>query len=504
MGNSLADELIRISKGEVLSDDWTRKIYSVDASHLKETPQAIAYPKDSHDIQELCRFCFSKEIPIAGRGAGTGLLGQCLSDGVIIDFTRHMNKIVEIDSDFVIVQPGIVKGILDAELKKQGKFLPPDPASSNFCTIGGMIANNSSGAHALGFGNTIDFINGIEFVVADGSTGQAAANPKDNFMQQKIRGEDQRISKLYNLVLSNWELIVNRFPKVSKNSCGYRVDALFKDSEFLPHKIFAASEGTLGFVTLAKMRILDIPTYRTIMVLGFENVLDAVSTVEIILNFNPDAIEMIDHTIIKQIDANPTNLHATGSLLFIEFSGNKYSDVEKKISECKHRLTGRYKMVETAFDTSSIDKIWNARKSALNQIMKLSVGSRKPIGLIEDTVVQPSLLSQHTRHILDVYSENELDYVMYGHVGNGNIHTRPVIDIQSPSQVRLIDSIADDIFGRVISNGGTITGEHGDGISRSKYIPSMYGQNIYALFKNVKKLFDPKSIMNPGKKILPT
>jgi FAD/FMN-containing dehydrogenase len=161
-------------------------------------------------------------------------------------------------------------------------------------------------------------------------------------------------------------------------------------------------------------------------------------------------------------------------------------------------------MVETAFDTSSIDRIWNARKSALNQIMKLSVGSRKPIGLIEDTVVHPSLLSEHTRHILDVYSENELDYVMYGHVGNGNIHTRPIIDIQSPSQVSLIDSIADDIFGKVISNGGTITGEHGDGISRSKYIPSMYGQNIYTLFKNVKKLFDPKSIMNPGKKISPT
>jgi glycolate oxidase len=152
---SVADELRRIAKGEILSDSWSRDIYSVDASHYTIRPSMIVCPSDEYDVEKICQYCFTKSIPITARGAGTGLLGQCLSNSIIIDFTRHMNKILEISDDNVVVQPGLVKGILDKELKKKGRFFPPDPASSNYCTIGGMIANNSSGAHCLAYGNTI-------------------------------------------------------------------------------------------------------------------------------------------------------------------------------------------------------------------------------------------------------------------------------------------------------------------------------------------------------------
>jgi FAD/FMN-containing dehydrogenase len=236
----------------------------------------IVCPQNEYDIQEVCRYCFSKNVSITARGAGTGLLGQSLSDSIIIDVTRHMNSITEIGDDYVVIQPGVVKAILDKELKKKGKFLPPDPASSNYCTIGGMIANNSSGAHCLGYGNTIDFLQEINVVYSDGSSGLlgnkrcTATGEFGNDVNGKL------MKSLLGLLSHHSEAIKKQYPRVTKNSCGYRLDAVINDQYFSPQKIFAASEGTLGIVTSAKMRVIDIPLYRHLLVLGFENLLSAV------------------------------------------------------------------------------------------------------------------------------------------------------------------------------------------------------------------------------------
>src|SRR5919198_3089209 len=261
----IAGDLLRIAKGEVLEDSWSRHVYSVDASHYEIEPAAVVCPADEHDVQHICQYSFAKKIPIVARGAGTGLLGQCLSDGIILDFTKHMDKIIEIGDDYVVVEPGIVKGVLDKELKKRNKFLPPDPASSNYCTIGGMIADNSSGVHCLGYGNTIDFIEAVNLVYADGEPGLASPGSFDGRMEKVVR-----------LLSPYVDTVKNGYPKVSKNSCGYRLDAAMSD-KFMPHKLFAASEGTLGIVTSAKLRILDIPACMCMMVLGFKDLMDAVS-----------------------------------------------------------------------------------------------------------------------------------------------------------------------------------------------------------------------------------
>src|SRR6476661_5966 len=213
MGRSMpiADDLIRIAKGEILSDNWSKKIYSVDASHYFITPELITCPLDEYDVEKICNYSFSKNIPITARGAGTGLLGQSLSKYIIIDFTKHMNNIIEMGTDYVIVQPGLCKGVLDKELKKKGRFLPPDPASSNYCTIGGMIANNSSGAHCLGYGNTIDFLEAIRVVYSDGNlrtigSGDTIANTNTNINYDKRYtdddkdNKDDKIEKLYRLL----------------------------------------------------------------------------------------------------------------------------------------------------------------------------------------------------------------------------------------------------------------------------------------------------------------
>ncbi len=485
---NIAGDLLSIAKGEILEDSWSRQIYSVDASHYEIDPAAIVCPVDEHDVQGICQYSSSKKVPITARGAGTGLLGQSLSPGIILDFTKHMNKIIDIDNDDVTVQPGVVKGQLDKELKKRDKFLPPDPASSNFCTIGGMIADNSSGIHCLGYGSTISFLDEINVVYADGKLGFASP-----------RKCDDRMKKLGELLSLHIQEIKHRYPKVSKNSCGYRLDAVIANN-FNPQKVIAASEGTLGLMTSAKLRILEVPEYRSLLILGFEDLLSAISAVPTILQFSPVALEMLDHSILTSIDYG--NKTRSGCLLFVEFSGSRgSSEVEEPLKACKQKVSSTCSVVEYASDEQSVTRIWMARKNALNSIMKLTIGHRKPIGLIEDTVVRPDILLEHTANLLQIYRENKLDYVIYGHVGDGNMHTRPLINTESKKEVELMHNIAKRVFTDVINRGGTITGEHGDGLARTGYIQMMYGKRLTSLFLEVKKLYDPSFTLNPSKKI---
>jgi FAD/FMN-containing dehydrogenase len=470
MSFSISDELRRISKGEVLSDDWSRKIYSMDASHFNLSPELIQKPLNADDVQEICKFCAAKKMTITARGAGTGLLGQSLSSGLILDFTANMNKLIDIEDDYVTAQPGLIKGVLDNELGKKRKFFPPDPASSNYCTIGGMVANNSSGPHSLGFGSTIDHIHEISVIYADGTSGVVGQDTR----------RDERISRMLNLISPYIDLIQRKYPKVSKNACGYRLDAVLSDQGFLPQKVFTASEGTLGIITSIRLRIL------------------AMQSVPSILIFFPVALEMLDSSVTHSEKESP---HNTGCLLFVEFSGDDLDEVERKLSACTSKLRSKSEILHTAFDMVSIGRIWESRKNALNSIMKLTVGSRKPVGLIEDTVVSPYLLFEYSLYLKKLYLDYNLDYVMYGHVGNGNLHTRPIIDIGRRPEIDLLEVLADKVFRKVIGYGGTITGEHGDGLARSKYIPRVYGTQLYSLFQQVKKIFDPNFILNPGKKV---
>jgi len=509
------EDLRSIAKGNVLSDDWSKKIYSVDASEFEILPSIIIQVKDKEDISNICKYSYYNHLAITGRGAGTGLLGQSLSTGISLDFTKYMNKINELENDYVMVQPGIVKAVLDKELKKKGKFLPPDPASSNFCTIGGMIANNSSGIHALGYGNTIDFLDGIEIIYSNGFIEplfKKAYSIHDSAKKEGHSLRTNKINQLFKLFSSDLlQYISLKFPNVTKNSCGYRIDTIIDNSKrYLPHKIFASSEGTLGITTLAKFRILDLPLYKTIMIIGFENILEAVKSVPKILSFFPTSLELLDHSVLcyekivrNKLNFKLNNNNNSGTLLFVEFAGDDIVKIELKIQLCKEKLYGYGEILEVTSDNVSCERIWAARKNALNNVMKLTVGSRKPISLIEDTIVNPEYLYDYTLFLLNIYKKYKLDYIFYGHAGNGNLHTRPVIDTASSKYKDLIASLATEVFSKVYELSGSITAEHGDGISRTKYIPQMYGNTIFEIFKKIKFIFDPTNIMNPGKKVIP-
>jgi FAD/FMN-containing dehydrogenase len=253
------------------------------------------------------------------------------------------------------------------------------------------------------------------------------------------------------------------------------------------------------------MRVIDIPLYRHLLVLNFQDLLSAVYVVPLILQFFPVALEMLDHTVFchgGNIQQGGNAATGGGCLLFVEFAGDKMTHVDKNVNSCKNKLSYRCDIIESVTDEQSLIRIWSARRSALNQVMKLTIGSRRPIGLIEDTVVNPHILYDYVRYLQQMYTHSKLDYVFYGHLGDGNLHTRPLIDINSQSEIELIEDLAQKVFSKVIKSGGTITGEHGDGLARTKYIECMYTNEIFSLFKDIKKLFDPKFIMNPCKKII--
>ncbi len=481
-------ELTGIS--DIIDDDWTRTIYSVDASHCYVKPMAVSFPSDKYEIQEICNYAHSRNIPVTCRGAGTGLLGQSLSSGIIIDFTKKMNKILEIGENYVVTQPGVVKAVLDKELAKKGKFIPPDPASSNYCTIGGMLSNNSSGPHGLGYGSIINYVQNVEVVYGDGMLGYADCNHYD----EKVRKMLELISS-FNFDLKSY------YPNVNKNSSGYRIDTIFEKNKVYPHKIFIASEGSLAVMTSSKVSILDIPVKKCLVILRFENILDAAMVVPSILKYGPVAMELLDRGSILEGWTAGDSGDSNTCIMFVEFCDDDNS-IYEKVSKFEFAMRDRVKILEGGYDQKSVDNAWIERKNSLNRSMKKGMGSRKPAGIIEDTVVHPDILYYYLVFLLKALAKYNLDYTVYGHAGNGNLHLRPFIELDSSRSDSLMHALASEVFNYIIKVRGSISGEHGDGMIRTKFVPLMYGGKMYDIFKKIKLIFDDKYIMNPGKKIL--
>lgn len=491
MSEDIGQEVARLTSSETLWDDWARKIYSVDASNFQIEPLIINCPRDEFDVQQICQFASAKNIPLVCRGAGTGLLGQCLSSGIVLDFVRKMDHILEIGDSYVIVEPGITKHRLDVELQKRGKFIPPNPASSNYCTLGGMIANNSSGPLTLGYGSIMSYLTGVRTVYSEGELGYAYDN--ENF--------DGNIKKMIDVIVAECDLINRKYPKVKKNSSGYRLDSIIDKEQIHPQRIFLASEGTLGIVTSAKLLTLDIPEFRYLSILSFPKVEAAAASIPLILKHQPVALELLDANLfgdVSKLDNTPIDACS----LLVEFHGNDQNMLDKKTKHFEMEASQYSRLVESAADTVGIEKIWSARRNALNNILKMSIGSRKPLGLIEDTVVAPSLLKDFVCFLIGLYKKYDLNYVIYGHAGDGNLHTRPMIDVEEEVEMKRMEVIASEVFNYIKAQGGSISGEHGDGLARVKYIPLMYGNEMYDIFIKIKKIFDKKNILNPGKKVL--
>lgn len=491
----ILDEFKFSFKGDVSNETWIKDYYSVDSSNHQIYPELVCFPKDEDDIKISLNSAIRNGLSISCRGAGTSLLGQTLSNGLILDFTRYMNKILGIDlqSNFVSVQPGVVKGILDKELRKHNKFLPPNPASSNYCTIGGMVSNNSSGPYGLGYGSILKYLQQVDFNYYDGSRGFA----KDGVCDDRLR------KLLLPLIPSHYE-ITSAYPNVSKNSCGYRLDSVFTPT-YSPQRIFAASEGTLAIVNSLKLKILDLPIFRSLFIVYFSSVQKACMYSRKILSTSPVALELLD-TPVMDSSIKYVTKNKDGCLLFIEYFYSYNEEINTITSLLRNAIYLEGKVLEQAHDLNSITNLWNSRRNALNMAIRYTVGNRKPFTIFEDTAVSIEHLYDYIVYMLALYKKYDLPYVIYGHLGNGNLHTRPIIIDSNESdgqldskQMKILEDITNLIFKKVQEYRGTITAEHGDGIFRTPYIRNVYNDFILSYFTYVKKSFDPLNILNPGK-----
>jgi FAD/FMN-containing dehydrogenase/Fe-S oxidoreductase len=507
----------------VLDSELYRYIYSSDASMYEIEPLCIVLAESVNDVVDAVRFAYKHNIPVIARGGATGLVGQAIGEGIIIDMTS-MNRVLEINIDkgYVTVEPGIYKGVLDDILKAYGKCIPVDPSSADYCTIGGMIANNASGIHTVKYGSTIDYVLSLEVVLSDGSIIDARRISIQEMNDPSNKSKEVEIARaLYSILKGREDTISKGYPKVKKNSSGYRLDKVLCSDCIDLAKLFVASEGTLGIIVKARLKIIDIPRYKALALLAFNSTYDAslyvssLYTSNISSTLRPSSIELIDKNVIRLANQrdiqNLDNDHDSidtnvNSLLFVEFDGYSREEVESSLNELL-AYTHRYgdgdgvRCLAYSSNTDEISKIWSIRKKALAYVMKMRKDKAKALAFIEDPVVDVNRLADLVRGIEGIYAKHGVEhYTIYGHAADGNLHTRPMIDLSKDYREEMY-SLAMDMLTLVRGMNGSISAEHGDGIARREFVRLLYGDEIYNLFVAVKMLLDPRNIMNPGKKI---
>ena len=468
MKKSLLEVLQKSVQGEISDEKYVREFYSVDASSYKMLPKIVIAPKNEKDVISIIKIAKKFKTSITVRGAGTGLVGSALNTGIIIDMRNFDSCVVK--KDHVIVGPGTIKGKLDRELEAKGKFFPPNPSIGAFCSMGGMLGNNSSGSRSLKYGSMIDNIYEITFI--DGN-GKKIILPDDIKISKKIIKitEKQRFEK---------------FPKVSKNSSGYRIDKIKSHTD--SQKLLIGSEGTLGIILSAKLKIKDKPKKRLLFVIEYNSVNKAAKDCLDIIKTNPSAIEFIDKTTINQINFKFGN--KIRCALFIEY--------DEKLSTCEMQLkqVTKGKIVQRLTKESDIHKWWKYRDASLHYSLKSIKKENRIPHIIEDSAVPLERLPDLFTLLNKLNKKFKTSSIAYGHAGNGNIHVRL---IANRGKKETIKKIATQYFDEIIKLGGTITAEHGDGLARSEFIQKQYGKENYEIFKEIKQFFDPKNILNPGK-----
>ncbi len=512
----VSSDLKKLLEGEVLDQKWQRSMYATDASLYEILPLCIVIPKTERDVITTVKYAYEKHISVTPRGGGTALAGQSVSSGIIIDLSKYLNAILEVASEegYVIVEPGVNKSELDRHLKDFGKFFPPDPSSSDFCTIGGMIANNSGGPHTVKYGSVIDYVISVKVALSNGEVIETRPVKIGGDEWHNIVDNDTQESKIYRevnrLIKENTKIIREKAPKVTKNCSGYRLDTLLRQEDTLDlGRIFAASEGTLGIVLQAKLRILDAPLFRGTVMLQFDSLEKMGRAVSDVLKTNPSAVELLDHHVIRLASNNYPELKAeipdsVKAVLLVEFDGMSSDEVEFGMKQLEEYIAKQSKLIskaEFAYTLAEAEKFWSIRKKSLPYTMNLRKGGRRPVPFIEDVVVQPERLAAFIRHLYDIYEKYGVEGVIYGHAGDGQLHTRPLLDMKEKTDIDTMTKIADEVFNLVIEYRGSITGEHGDGLVRSRYVEQMFGSKVYKIFNQVKSVFDPTDIMNPGKKM---
>ncbi|MEV4470810.1 FAD-linked oxidase C-terminal domain-containing protein [Nonomuraea sp. NPDC049504] len=489
---SLARTLAPLLAGDVRDDPYTRHLYSSDASMYAIEPLAVAFPRHADDVQALVAACGELGVPVLPRGAGTSLAGQTVGAAVIVDFSRHMNRILEIDGDTARVQPGVVQDQLNRAARKHGLMFGPDTSTSDRATIGGMIGNNSAGSHSVLYGSTIDHVQALKVVLADATTPDLAT--------------DARLRAAVGEVLDGVDL--SGFPRFWRHAGGYRLDAATAGGGLDLTKLVVGSEGTLAVVTEATVGLVPLPRAKAIAVGHFASTAAAVAATADALSSGAASVELLDKAILdlsrRRVDYAALAGILEGdpdALLFVEFFGDSPAEVAGRVDELAMtwQAGGHGYHTLKAVTKAGQEAVLKVRKAGLGLLMASSVGSRRPLAFVEDTAVPPERLLPYVEEFAHVLDRHGLKAGFYGHCSVGCLHIRPFVDLRVPGEIATMRAVAEEVADLAARYGGVNSSEHGDGLARSEFNRHLFGDRVYEAMRQVKRIFDPEGRLNPGK-----
>ena len=506
-----SQDLKKSISGEIRFDNMSKQLYSTDASIYQIEPLGIVLPKTYEDIINTITLAKKYQIPVLPRGGGTSLAGQTVGNAIIIDFSKYMRNIIQVNQEekWAITQPGIILDELNSKLKKTGLHFSPDPSTSNRGNIGGALGNNSCGAHSIVWGKTVDNILEIDSILSNGEIAKfGKINTKQIFEKIKTNSLESNIYQaIININDQYKDEILKKYPNIERRVSGYNLDELLDLDKLNMSRFIVGSEGTLTTITEAKIKLVEIPKFKGLSLIYFKSLYQALEATVHILNYNPSAIELVGNMILNQAKTNIQYSRMLDfvegdpeSILIVEMDGENEEIVSKKLQNLNSNIEKTKLNYATQIFTQPKDqsKIWSIRKAGLGLMMNVP-GPEKPIPFIEDTAVSPEKLPEFTMEFDQIIKAHETIAGYYGHAGAGCLHIRPLIDLKTNSGIQKMESISREICDLVIKYGGSMSGEHGDGLARSIWNKKLFGDQIYSAFQIIKNAFDPDSIMNPGK-----
>ena len=508
--DDFASELGGRIRGRVAADPMTRALYSTDASIYKSTPLGVVIPRDDDDVMATVEYAARHGLPFLPRGGGTSLEGQTVNEALVLDLSSHMDQILEVNTEelWARVQPGVVQARLRRHVAQWGLDFGPDTATEERATLGGMLGNNSAGAHSIVYGKTIDHVHEVRCVLADGTEvvfGEIDAAGMQ--AKQRLDGIEGRIYRTVAAVLErSGDAVRERYPKIMRHVCGYALDYLLRGERINMAHLIIGSEGTLATILEAKVALVRRPAARALLVAQFDDLVTAMEAAREIVPSGPSAVELIDDLVIRQARVHPTLgrlcgfVHGEpGAVLITEYSGDDEGQVAAQVDELRRRLesAGLGYGFHPAVTPQEQADIWEVRKSGLSLLMSVK-GDAKPIAFVEDTAVEVDRLPEYVQRLQEVVEEHDTWAGFYGHASVGCLHFRPLINCKDAGDIAKLRSIADSIRDLVVEFDGSLSGEHGDGRTRTEYLPGFYGEEIYAAWRSIKTAFDPDGRLNPG------
>lgn len=505
-------------QGEVMTSTDARKYFSTDGSIFTVTPGVIVYPRVESDVRKVARFTWQlaergRVIPVTARGAGTDQSGGALGSGILLVFPAHLHRVIEFDgkSGAVTVEPGINYGKLQQTLLTHDRFLPPFPASIEYSTIGGAVANNASGEKSLKYGSTIEYVQGLRVVLANGEVIETGRLNKRELSKKlglsTLEGEIYR--QLDSLIEENQELLTQMQLQTTKNTAGYALaDVKLKDGSFDLTPLFVGAQGTLGVITQVTLQTEEHAPSSTLVVAYFNELQQAAKAIEELrgLPESPSAMEMVDDHLLQMVDTINPNL-LKGVLdkpfpkltLLVEFDESERS--QKKLTKRAVKILEKYGAdFEIEQDPLRQEQLWRIRHSSAT-LAAHSEGGRRALPIIEDGIVPPEKFQEYVEAVYALFKKHRLPAALWGHAGDAQLHMQPFLDLSQVGDRQTALRLIDEYYNLVISLGGSTSGQHNDGRLRAPYLEKLYGKQAYQLFQQVKQIFDPYGTMNPGVKI---